>query len=181
MLFFGYSIHEVPTLKPMNVFKMVNEFALEYRTTRDKILQQKEKTKNFANFIDGMHFCSFLAIPMNVFKMVNEFALEYRTTRDKILQQRKRLADKRERNKTRGKIWALENGQNDNKDGMELNGNLKRAPIQMNAEQRHEAMSRMLTGGSNDDTLKRTRAKPTAERSPADIISSQRESMLFLC
>lgn len=130
LLFFGYSIHEVPTLKPMNVFKMVNEFALEYRTTRDKILQQ-----------------------------------------------RKRLADKRERNKTRGKIWALENGQNDNKDGMELNGNLKRTPIQMNAEQRHEAMSRMLTGGNNDDTLKRTRGKPTVERSPADIISSQREML----
>lgn len=70
---------------------------------------------------------------MTVFKMVNEFALEYRTTRDKILQQRKRLADKRERNKTRGKIWALE-GQN-GKDCMELNGNLRRTPVQMNAEQ----------------------------------------------
>ncbi|MCP9260466.1 FHOD3 [Dirofilaria immitis] len=128
LLFFGYSVQEVPKLKPMNVFKMINEFALEYRTTRDKILQQ-----------------------------------------------RKRLADKRERNKTRGKIWALE-GQN-GKDGVEMNGNLKRTPIQMNAEQRHEAMSRMLTGGSNDDTLKRTRAKPTMERSPADIISNQREML----
>lgn len=85
MLFFGYSVHEVPTLKPMTVFKMVNEFALEYRTTRDKILQQ-----------------------------------------------RKRLADKRERNKTRGKIWALE-GQN-NKDGME-GRNLRHTSVQMNAEQ----------------------------------------------
>uniref|UniRef100_A0A182ESN9 FH2 domain-containing protein n=1 Tax=Onchocerca ochengi TaxID=42157 RepID=A0A182ESN9_ONCOC len=129
LLFFGYSVQEVPTLKPMTVFKMVNEFALEYRTTRDKILQQ-----------------------------------------------RKRLADKRERNKTRGKIWALE-GQN-GKDCMELNGNLKnRTPIQMNAEQRHEAMSRMLTEGSSDDTLKRTRAKPSTERSPADIISNQREML----
>ncbi|EFO12493.2 hypothetical protein LOAG_16039, partial [Loa loa] len=70
---------------------------------------------------------------MIVFKMVNEFALEYRTTRDKILQQRKRLADKRERNKTRGKIWALEN--QNGKDDMELNGNLKHTPVQMNAEQ----------------------------------------------
>ncbi|VDN03987.1 unnamed protein product [Thelazia callipaeda] len=61
LLFFGYSVQEVPKLKPMSVFKMVNEFALEYRTTRDKILQQ-----------------------------------------------RKRLADKRERNKTRGKMWVLE-------------------------------------------------------------------------
>uniref|UniRef100_A0A915PR53 Formin-like protein n=1 Tax=Setaria digitata TaxID=48799 RepID=A0A915PR53_9BILA len=128
LLFFGYSVHEVPTLKPMAVFKMVNEFALEYRTTRDKILQQ-----------------------------------------------RKRLADKRERNKTRGKIWALE-GQNC-KDGVEINGNLKHTPVQTNAEQRHEAMSRMLSVGSSDDTLKRTRAKPTAERSPAEIISSQREML----
>ncbi|CAG9534631.1 unnamed protein product [Cercopithifilaria johnstoni] len=128
LLFFGYSVNEVPTLKPMAVFKMVNEFALEYRTTRDKILQQ-----------------------------------------------RKRLADKRERNKTRGKIWALES--QSSKEGMELNGNLKRTPVQMNAEQRHEAMSRMLAGGSNDDTLKRTRTKLIAERSPADIITSQREML----
>lgn len=71
--------------------------------------------------------------PTAVFKMVIEFALEYRTTRDKILQQRKRLADKRERNKTRGKIWALE-GQN-GKEGAEVNGNRKQAPVQMNAEQ----------------------------------------------
>lgn len=40
-------------------------------------------------------------------------------------------------------------------------------------------MSRMLTGGSSDDTLKRTRAKLSTERSPADIISSQRESKEF--
>ncbi|PIO58923.1 hypothetical protein TELCIR_19630 [Teladorsagia circumcincta] len=39
--------------------------------------------------------------PNDVFKMVTEFALEYRTTREKILQQRKRMAEKRERNKTR--------------------------------------------------------------------------------
>ena len=59
MLFFGYTVNEVPGLKPMTVCKMVIEFALEYRTTRDKILQQ-----------------------------------------------RKRMADKKERNRTRGVIWA---------------------------------------------------------------------------
>jgi hypothetical protein len=69
--------------------------------------------------------------PNQVAKIVNEFALEYRTTREKILQYRKRLADKRERNKTRGKIWALEEG------GVEPSttvvGGRRRAP--MNAQQ----------------------------------------------
>lgn len=126
LLFFGYSIQEVPNMKPMQVCKMVIEFALEYRTTRDKILQQ-----------------------------------------------RKRLADKRERNKTRGKIWALE-GQ-EGKEG-ETAPLRRRVPVQMNAQQRHEEMSRMLTGG--DDTLRRTRgARPTRETSPASIIASQREML----
>ncbi|VDK56250.1 unnamed protein product [Gongylonema pulchrum] len=71
--------------------------------------------------------------PMAVFKMVIEFALEYRTTRDKILQQRKRLADKRERNKTRGKIWALE--QSGKEGGSEVSGSRRLAQTQMNAEQ----------------------------------------------
>lgn len=61
LLYFGYSVQEIPDQKPNEVFKMVTEFALEYRTTRDKILQQK-----------------------------------------------KRMAEKRERNKTRGKMWAVE-------------------------------------------------------------------------
>ncbi|OZC06774.1 hypothetical protein X798_06237 [Onchocerca flexuosa] len=47
----------------------------------------------------------------------------------------------------------------------------------LNGTNRHEAMSRMLTEGSSDDTLKRTRAKPSIERSPADIISNQREML----
>uniref|UniRef100_A0AC34RI76 FH2 domain-containing protein n=1 Tax=Panagrolaimus sp. JU765 TaxID=591449 RepID=A0AC34RI76_9BILA len=45
--------------------------------------------------------------PMAVFKMVNEFALEYRTNREKILQMRKRMAEKRERNKTRGMMIGV--------------------------------------------------------------------------
>lgn len=44
---------------------------------------------------------------MSVFKMVIEFALEYRTNRDKILQMRKRVAEKRERNKTRGMMISV--------------------------------------------------------------------------
>jgi hypothetical protein len=41
---------------------------------------------------------------------VIEFALEYRTNRDKILQMRKRLAEKRERNKTRGMMIGMAQG-----------------------------------------------------------------------
>ena len=53
-------------------------------------------------------------------KTISEFSLEYRTSRDKILAQKKRLAEKRERNKTRGQIWALnsmQNGENGSVDG----------------------------------------------------------------
>lgn len=42
----------------------------------------------------------------NICKTVIEFALEYRNSRERIVQARKRLAEKRERNKTRGKIWV---------------------------------------------------------------------------
>ncbi|VDM39317.1 unnamed protein product [Toxocara canis] len=128
LLFFGYGIQEVPNMKPMQVCKMVIEFALEYRTTRDKILQQ-----------------------------------------------RKRLADKRERNKTRGKIWALEGQQEGKEGGAVAPARRRAAPVQMNAQQRHEEMSRMLTGG--DDNLRRIRGRPTPEPSPAAIIANQREML----
>jgi len=39
LLYFGYSAGEVKDQKPTSVFKMVIEFALEYRTNRDKIVQ----------------------------------------------------------------------------------------------------------------------------------------------
>ena len=39
-----------------------------------------------------------------VCKIISEFALDYKTTRDKIVQARKRKEEKRERNKTRGKM-----------------------------------------------------------------------------
>lgn len=51
---------------------------------------------------------------MSVFKMVIEFALEYRTNRDKILQMRKRVAEKRERNKTRGMMIGVAQKQQQN-------------------------------------------------------------------
>ncbi|KAL3122098.1 hypothetical protein niasHT_009391 [Heterodera trifolii] len=43
LLYFGYAHGEVKDQKPLNVFKMVIEFALEYRTSRDKILQTRKR------------------------------------------------------------------------------------------------------------------------------------------
>ncbi|WKX89466.1 hypothetical protein Q1695_008818 [Nippostrongylus brasiliensis] len=97
--------------------------------------------------------------PNDVFKMVTEFALEYRTTREKILQQRKRMAEKRERNKTRGKIWALEGTAGDGGDPNRRRRTSQNGP---NSLQRHEEMSRMLTGLSDggDGTLRRRPRPP---------------------
>ncbi|KAI6183082.1 hypothetical protein M3Y97_00450000 [Aphelenchoides bicaudatus] len=39
LLFIGYTPNEIKDLKPMSVFKIIIEFALEYRTNRDKIVQ----------------------------------------------------------------------------------------------------------------------------------------------
>ncbi|KAE9419898.1 hypothetical protein Angca_003297, partial [Angiostrongylus cantonensis] len=102
--------------------------------------------------------------PNEVFKMVTEFALEYRTTREKILQQRKRMAEKRERNKTRGKIWALE-GATDNAD---LNHRRRPSQNGPNSLQRHEEMSRMLNSlaDGGDGTLKRRVRQPGDSTNP---------------
>ncbi|CAK5067286.1 unnamed protein product [Meloidogyne enterolobii] len=96
--------------------------------------------------------------PVNVFKMVIEFALEYRTARDKILQTRKRLADKRERNKTRGMMI----GAAQNVAGNVINkrrGAKEGGAELMTDKERHQEMSRLLTGGgglsNGDETLTR--------------------------
>ncbi|VDN58958.1 unnamed protein product [Dracunculus medinensis] len=84
-----------------------------------------------------------------------------------------KITDKRERNKTRGKIWALD-GQ-EVKEG-EPTPTRRRQPVQMNAEERHEMMSRMLAGG--EDTLKRNRGRPTPDRtSSPNFIAAQREML----
>ncbi|EGT37795.1 hypothetical protein CAEBREN_02364 [Caenorhabditis brenneri] len=97
--------------------------------------------------------------PNDVFKMVTEFALEYRTTRDKILQQKKRLAEKRERNKTRGKIWALEGsseaGGGDAAAPLRRRNHGNHAPVVQNTQQRHDEMSKMLAALADDSTLRR--------------------------
>lgn len=93
--------------------------------------------------------------PNDVFKMVTEFALEYRTTREKILQQRKRMAEKRERNKTRGKIWALEGNSADGAGDAAPLRRRNHAPVVQNSQQRHDEMSKMLASMADDSTLRR--------------------------
>uniref|UniRef100_A0AC35GIT8 Uncharacterized protein n=1 Tax=Panagrolaimus sp. PS1159 TaxID=55785 RepID=A0AC35GIT8_9BILA len=108
--------------------------------------------------------------PMNVFKMVIEFALEYRTNRDKILQTRKRLAEKRERNKTRGMMIGVA------KQAAQTNGfdvQLRRLPDGMGDQARHQAMSQMLSS-QGEDTLGRRRGQPTPERT---LIAAQTEAL----
>uniref|UniRef100_A0A7E4V9J0 GBD/FH3 domain-containing protein n=1 Tax=Panagrellus redivivus TaxID=6233 RepID=A0A7E4V9J0_PANRE len=112
--------------------------------------------------------------PMNVFKMVNEFALEYRTNRDKILAMRKRMAEKRERNKTRGMMIGVAQKQAANNEG--VNGLRKVEPNSMSMHERHAAMSQMLSSTNmGDDTLgRRIRGQPTPER---QLIAAQTEAL----
>ncbi|KAE9548865.1 hypothetical protein FO519_007927 [Halicephalobus sp. NKZ332] len=107
--------------------------------------------------------------PMTVFKMVNEFALEYRTNREKILQMRKRMAEKRERNKTRGMMIGVAQKQAANV----VEGVKKKIPEPMSDQERHLAMSQMLST-QGEDTLNRRRGQPTPER---NIIVAQTEAM----
>uniref|UniRef100_A0A0N5A7F4 GBD/FH3 domain-containing protein n=1 Tax=Parastrongyloides trichosuri TaxID=131310 RepID=A0A0N5A7F4_PARTI len=113
--------------------------------------------------------------PMAVCKMVIEFALEYRTTRDKILQQRKRLADKRERNKTRGKMWALEK-QGGGQESGTSNGRRRGPVTTQNVTDRHDEMAKMLSGGG-EDSLNRRRIRPTPERTVEQSIIAKREAL----
>ena len=107
--------------------------------------------------------------PMVVFKMVNEFALEYRTNREKILQMRKRMAEKRERNKTRGMMIGVAQKQAANVNDYSK----KKAPEPMTDQERHLAMSQMLSS-QGEDTLNRRRGQPTPER---NLIIAQTEAM----
>ncbi|CAI4227599.1 unnamed protein product [Auanema sp. JU1783] len=100
--------------------------------------------------------------PNDVFKMVTEFALEYRTTRDKILQMRKRIAEKRERNKTRGKIWALRRPEGETKQTPTY-GEPVAKPV-VNSYERHDEMQRFLEGLADGDNTLRRRARPTPDR-----------------
>ncbi|UMM12271.1 hypothetical protein L5515_001135 [Caenorhabditis briggsae] len=97
--------------------------------------------------------------PNDVFKMVTDFALEYRTTRNKILQQKKRLAEKRERNKTRGKIWALEGSSDGGAAGdaapLRRRNHGNPPPVVQNTQQRHDEMSKMLAAMADESTLRR--------------------------
>uniref|UniRef100_A0A914M0X7 FH2 domain-containing protein n=1 Tax=Meloidogyne incognita TaxID=6306 RepID=A0A914M0X7_MELIC len=99
--------------------------------------------------------------PVNVFKMVIEFALEYRTARDKILQTRKRLADKRERNKTRGMMIGA--AQNVAGNVINRRRGAKEGGAELMTDK--ERQSRLLTGGgglsNGDETLTRKKLGTT--------------------
>ncbi|XP_074604377.1 formin homology 2 domain containing [Brevipalpus obovatus] len=46
LIFLGYSSHSAKELRPHQVFKTISEFALEYRTTRERVKEQIEKKAN---------------------------------------------------------------------------------------------------------------------------------------
>jgi len=117
--------------------------------------------------------------PIAVFKMVIEFALEYRTNRDKILQMRKRIAEKRERNKTRGMMIGVAQ-QNA---GNLQTGARRQRPVNgasaaglMSDKERHQEMSRLLTSGNTGEdsaSLGRRRAVQPA----GQLIATQAEAL----
>lgn len=46
MLFLGVPPHDIHKTKPAEFLKVIAEFSLEYRTTRERVLQQLEKKAN---------------------------------------------------------------------------------------------------------------------------------------
>ncbi|KRZ21369.1 FH1/FH2 domain-containing protein 3 [Trichinella pseudospiralis] len=111
-------------------------------------------------------------------KTISEFALEYRTCREKILQQKKRLQDKRERNKTRGKLIT------DTKSWTQRNSNATNSSSaeNANAQKNHEELSKVLKSTGNADASwnlsypgSRTRQKIT-QPTAAEVRSSMGEA-----
>lgn len=49
MVYFGHPLHTVKDAKAHSICKVVSEFALEYRTTREKIREQAEKKRREAD------------------------------------------------------------------------------------------------------------------------------------
>lgn len=46
LLWLGIPLHQISESKPNEFCRIVSEFALEYRTTRERVLQQLEKKAN---------------------------------------------------------------------------------------------------------------------------------------
>lgn len=46
LLWLGIPLHQITDTKPNEFCRVVSEFALEYRTTRERVLQQLEKKAN---------------------------------------------------------------------------------------------------------------------------------------
>lgn len=42
-LWLGVPLHRVPLTKPQELARIISEFALEYRTTRERVIQTREK------------------------------------------------------------------------------------------------------------------------------------------
>lgn len=83
LLWLGIPLHQISDTKPNEFCRIVSEFALEYRTTRERVLQQLEKKANHrernktrgkmitevsnflfpTNFITQFHMCAFPISP----------------------------------------------------------------------------------------------------------------------
>ena len=46
LLYLGFQVHDARDMKMNHFCKVISEFALEYRTTRDKVQQMLEKKAN---------------------------------------------------------------------------------------------------------------------------------------
>lgn len=160
------SKNESPTLK-----EKISEFLTDcaQRIAKIKVIHRRVHNR-FYKFLMYMGTPPEAAKDMHVSaicKMITEFALDYRNSRDRILQAQRRAAEKRERNKTRGKIWATEaeGGPTQSAKGPTT---AQAAKSQLNSEERlrHEEMSKILTGAGDGErnwqgTLRRTRPKET--------------------
>lgn len=181
--------HESPALK-----QKISDFLADcaQRISTIKVIHRRVNNRFYKFlFYMGMPPESAKDVQVNaICKTITEFALDYRNSRDRILQMQKRAADKRERRKTRGKIWApgvavppeaaAEAAAFHGQDGLHhvdaadaAAPRLQRPPpppdgLNSHERFRHEEMSKILTdqGGASapwgPGTLRRTRRPDSA-------------------
>lgn len=118
----------------------------------------------------------------SICKTIAEFSLEYRTCRDKIVQQKKRIQDKRERNKTRGKLiidtkqWASIPNGGTSVDDRAIGGG---SPVE---EKRHVELSKVLKTKNFDDGYNSFPGPRLRTRKSTDDLSKLRKfGILLLC
>lgn len=66
----GIPIGKISTSKPNEVFKTISEFALEYRTTRDRVIQQIKKINREKNKIKEQQSYNSNATVCNSYKTI---------------------------------------------------------------------------------------------------------------